>query len=483
MKSRQGMWQRRNFLFVVSTMLLIGLFFLAANGDRRVSKSAEECLKQRSPESGETEVSGSNHRRLLRWKKWFHKEVNGNEQSSFDTITVKCVTWNMGNQEKIQKSKTRDDLSSLVKEAKINDPDLIVFGFQEACYGPSDRNYYQALKCKLLHRLGAFYKFTHGKRLGGVFCKGTYLMIFKKMGKGIDVSKVSIKNVNGGTWRDITDWKNNRSRRFGKKGQKKFIKKITANKGAVLLKMKIKCKSNGKTCEVGFLNCHNSSDDAQENRSNFVKCMEMLEGNSKVSLDCKNFVFMGDLNPRMTTRNIRVSDITNDQQGLKTKRQPGFPDFMKFFNTEAQTTARNRVYQDVFENAPNGDIRNTKIENKRTRRDHDSIFDLFEQYPGLKEFTTDGKGRYLPFRPSYPAKPNDKFYGPNDNAKKRIACHTDRILYKGDSIKCDKYEMMCNVLGSDHRPVYADFTLTLGLTSNQSQKKKKYTGGGHWIVD
>eukprot|EP00128_Syssomonas_multiformis_P012063 Colp12_sorted_trinity150504_noHs@33490 len=81
----------------------------------------------------------------------------------------------------------------------------------------------------------------------------------------------------------------------------------------------------------------------------------------------------------------------------------------------------------------------------------------------------------IKFRPTYKFDPNTDTY--DSSAKSRLPSWTDRVLYKGKnckyedrrSIKCEQYDSVPAIKVSDHKPVFATFTVALDVGARQSQ--------------
>ena len=83
----------------------------------------------------------------------------------------------------------------------------------------------------------------------------------------------------------------------------------------------------------------------------------------------------------------------------------------------------------------------------------DELNNLLESHPIIAKFTEND----IVFNPTYKYDKQSRNY--DSSAKKRKPAWTDRILYKSNGIRCHSYDEIYEVLVSDHRPVYADFSV------------------------
>lgn len=83
----------------------------------------------------------------------------------------------------------------------------------------------------------------------------------------------------------------------------------------------------------------------------------------------------------------------------------------------------------------------------------DELNNLLKSHSIISQFTEND----IIFNPTYKYDKQSRNY--DSSAKKRKPAWTDRILYKSNGIKCHSYDEIYEVLVSDHRPVYADFSV------------------------
>lgn len=76
------------------------------------------------------------------------------------------------------------------------------------------------------------------------------------------------------------------------------------------------------------------------------------------------------------------------------------------------------------------------------------------------------------FKPTYKYDSNSDLY--DTSKKQRVPSWTDRILYKpSDGIKCNIYDAVQTIKTSDHRPVYANFTIRVTVKQKEQDTSKQ----------
>ncbi|MCP9259284.1 Inositol polyphosphate 5-phosphatase [Dirofilaria immitis] len=74
----------------------------------------------------------------------------------------------------------------------------------------------------------------------------------------------------------------------------------------------------------------------------------------------------------------------------------------------------------------------------------------------------------------------DKLVGSSYYDQERVPSWCDRILYKGKSLRCERYESNRMITLSDHFPVYAHFILSEPVSRQHSRWKVRFEKIPHW---
>lgn len=83
----------------------------------------------------------------------------------------------------------------------------------------------------------------------------------------------------------------------------------------------------------------------------------------------------------------------------------------------------------------------------------DELNSLLKSHSIISQFSEN----QIVFNPTYKYDKRSKNY--DSSTKKRKPAWTDRILYKSKDFECHNYDEINEVLVSDHRPVFADFSV------------------------
>jgi len=468
-------------------------------------------------------------------------------------ITVKCVTFNLGHpyhnnhykkyvvggKKSTRRSELEIELSGLIKAMMEEDgerPDMLVFAFQEARVKTGRKVFYwfggkaKAENWRSFRRVRKVlrkYLNAHNYELlgyesnrrrlltpnikahqsvSGLGSKGIYTFIAKRINSDIKVTNVEKESI-----------------RYGKYDT---IKRVLANKGAILVKFT--AQKNGRESTFSFVNCHNNADSPKKNTRDLKSCLNLSAGpmwnrgknnvdpgvlqkraeeNGRTPADYQ--IVTGDFNPRL----LPGEDPQNlfKKAWLRSTKIKD-PSFLNLFKGKYdkklvkaitlhknQLVHCNKMYEEVFKVSArrrlglNKEIANAianretllqnilgKRYNFSTRENPvpDSLSEVLSEE--LKK-PCGFREHVINFAPSYPFDPLQNSYDPDKKKDKgRVASYCDRILFKNllQHEADHKRDMICNgygcyfeAQGSDHRPVYADFTMKLRTTSHAERQQ------------
>jgi len=439
-----------------------------------------------------------------------HRTITGNMEHDKDKLTVKCATFNLGHpyhnphhQLKLGKkswadryynrtSELKPMLQSLVDNMlKEGQPNMLVFGFQEARVktgrkvffffgGKAKAENWRSLKRvkKTLNKILRFYGYKIKAKydVNGAGSKGIYLFIAVKNNSQLRIENLKCKRIRYGR------------RDYCSKGWWTGKLKWRGNKGAALIKMTVTNIRTKKTTDVSFLNCHNAANSAEHNVLDFKACVALSN-----TYAATHQIIMGDLNPRlypedrtysadlkrqfqdafggkwMRSTKLKAANKENPTpEELETQRQKiqcRDQMYNEMLNPEWDSTPNvtSNSEQEIFQKILCADT-NFQFGFEVGKPVPDSLKDAFEAEAKKRNGFNE---EIIKFAPSYPFSPDKNIYDPDKGkGKGRILSYCDRILYKSaddrkSDIRCTDYGCYIGILGSDHRPVHASFTITL----------------------
>lgn len=83
------------------------------------------------------------------------------------------------------------------------------------------------------------------------------------------------------------------------------------------------------------------------------------------------------------------------------------------------------------------------------------------------------------FKPTYKFNKSSDVY--DTSKKRRTPGWTDRILFGSDGLQCIHYGAVMDIRTSDHRPVYANFSVDLDLATCEKPQFDEEGSHGHTL--
>lgn len=374
-------------------------------------------------------------------------------------LKVQTFSYNMAHPTQKTCDEQLTSLASKVKETT----DVVAFALQESLINKNEdetskeklwgarkmKNYVKEYFSRKLKKLKL--KFAKSSTLGGLFTKGTMVLVFVK-------EELTIENDK------------DRSEGFSAFGR------LKRNKGIAMVKMTI------DGIPLAFAGIHASSNNNNDCKKDIVKGRKYVDKFTKKH----NVFWMGDFNPRFAVNN----------QELKFATQPGRKYISQMIQLKSKLIAdsiESKIEADYIESkieAYERDTEKKEITKPANKKSEKFIIKTLRSIYDDKNRSQDARAAHykkilekccflktqmkrmgfdeesIAFPPTYHVgksitdKLNPDIYE-EDNKKGNVPSWTDRIFFKLiNNYNIETYEGLFDVKGSDHKPVMGIFTLT-----------------------